>query len=79
MPNSRWHPAAGRTRGLQPSPACKPQGLQGSRVHIPYWMGSRPISLDIGRICSIWVSPKDEPNTSKTSPISSDIGWLPIQ
>ena len=24
-------------------------------------MGSRPIALDIGRVCSIWVSPKDEP------------------
>ena len=26
-------------------------------------------------LCCIWVSLKDEPNTSKMSPMSNDIGW----
>ena len=43
-------------------------------------MGSCPISLDIGQVCAVFgrVS-KTKLNTSKMSPMSSDIGWLPIQ
>ena len=41
-----------------------------------YWTGSRPISLDNGRVYMLFLG---ESNTSKTSPMPSDIGWLPIQ
>ena len=46
-----------------------------------HWMGSCPISLDIGLILLvyIWLVLRTRPNTAQTCPISSDIGRLPIQ
>ena len=42
-------------------------------------VGCVHMSYDI-RVCAVFgVSLKDEPNTSKTGPMSSDIGRLPIQ
>ena len=37
-----------------------------------------PVSLDIGQsLCCIWVSLKDKPNTSKTSPINVHLDGCP--
>ena len=33
----------------------------------------------MGQVCSVLVSSKDESNTGKAGPMSSDIGRLPIQ
>ena len=37
-------------------------------------MGSCPPLLDSGRVCSIWVSSKDETNTNKMSPNTINSG-----
>ena len=47
---------------------------------LPY-TGSYPSNISgyWTSLCSIWVCPNDEPNTSKKSPVSGDIGWVAIQ
>ena len=44
------------------------------------WMSSHSLSVDMGQTYAVFGRvKKDESNTSKTSPMSSDFGWLSIQ